>query len=436
MRAPAGAALRQRLEELYRFERLRMRLGLEGTERLLELGGRPDRAFEAVLVAGTNGKGSTAAHLCSVLRSAGLRTGLYTSPHLLRFHERIRVDGRAIGDGALEALLAEWWPRFESERPSFFEAATALGFDHFARSGVEVAVVEVGLGGRLDATNVLTPRVSVITTISSDHTEILGDTLRRIAVEKAGIVKPGGTLVSGVRAPIARAAIEAAAAERGATVLRLGRALRYATLSVSADGTGFRLRGPSFEGVLRTPLPGAHQARNAALAVLAAEAVLAGRPRGEIAAAIARGIPATRWPARAQLLDRDPPVLLDAAHNVEGAIALRGTIAALFPGRPVAFVAGLSRDKEHGAILRELGRSASRFYLTEYSGERAMPAARLLESAPSAHIACEVRPRPADAIAAATDWAGGARGVVVVTGSFYLLAEAMPALGIGVPDDL
>jgi dihydrofolate synthase/folylpolyglutamate synthase len=435
MKAPPGSSLRQRLEELFRFERSGMRLGLSGVERLLDRGGRPDRAFASVLVAGTNGKGSTAAHLASILRASGLRVGLYTSPHLIRFNERIRVDGRAIADDPLEALLAEWWPRFEEEGPSFFEAATALGFDHFARCGIDLAVVEVGLGGRLDATNILTPRVSVITTISSDHTEILGDTLARIAVEKAGIVKPGGTLVCGVRKPAARATIEDVAAERGSRTLWLGRELRYATRAVSAEGTELWIRGPSMEGVVRTPLPGAHQARNAALAALAAEAALDG-PRPAIAAAIAAGIPATRWPARAQVLDQDPPVLLDAAHNVEGAIALRETVAALYPGRPVAFVVALARDKARTPFLTELGRVASRFYLTEFPGDRATPAALLLESAPAAHLACEARPAARAAVEEALRWASGAGGVVVVAGSFYLLAEAMPVLRADVPDDL
>jgi dihydrofolate synthase/folylpolyglutamate synthase len=438
MKAPVGAPLRQRLEELYRLERSGMRLGLEGIERLLERGGRPDRAFASVLIAGTNGKGSTAAHLGAILMAAGVRTGLYTSPHLLRFNERIRTDGRAIPDDTLETLLGEWWPRFEAERPTFFEAATAIGFDHFSRSGVEVAVVEVGLGGRLDATNVLTPLVSVITTISSDHTEILGDSLRRIAVEKAGIVKERGTLVSGVRGRAARGAIESIVAQRGARMLRIGQALRYATRGVSRHGTEIWLRGPSYEGMVRSPLLGAHQARNAALAALAAEVALAARglPRERIADAITRGIQATRWPARAELLDRDPPVLLDAAHNLEGATALRETVAGVFPDRPVAFVVGLSRDKARGPYLTELGRVASRFYLTQFAGERSTPAALLLEAAPGRHLACEAHARPADALEAALRWAQEARGVVVVTGSFYLLAEAMPLLGADVPDAL
>lgn len=435
MKVPAGSSLLQRLEELFRFERSGMRLGLVGIERLLARGGRPDRAFPSVLVAGTNGKGSTAAHLASILRAAGLRVGLYTSPHLIRFNERIRIDGHAIDDERLDALLAEWWPRFESEGPSFFEAATALGFDHFARAGVDIAVVEVGLGGRLDATNVLVPRASVITTVSSDHTEILGDSLARIAAEKAGIVKEGGTLVSGVRKPAARAVIAATAAERGARALWLGRDLRYGTRRVSAGGTELWIRGPSIEGLLRTPLPGAHQARNAALAALAAEVVLGG-PRERVAAAVARGIPATRWPARAQVLEQDPPVLLDAAHNVEGAIALRETVAALYPGRPVAFVVALSRDKARGPYLTELGRVASRFYLTQFRGERATPASLLLASAPAAHLACEAVPAAGEAVEAARRWAARAGGVVVIAGSFFLLAEAMPAVRTEVPDDL
>src|SRR5437870_10738111 len=178
----------------------------------------PERRSSCVLIAGTNGKGSTAATLASILRAAGLRTGLYTSPHLVRFNERIRVDGREISDAELDELLNRWWPRFEEGRPSFFEAATAIGFDHFAASNLDAAVVEVGLGGRLDATNVLEPLVSVITTISSDHAEILGHTLRRIAIEKAGIVKQGGRLTLGVRSGEARNAILEVAAARGATV--------------------------------------------------------------------------------------------------------------------------------------------------------------------------------------------------------------------------
>jgi len=436
MKAPASAPLTRRLDAMYLFERSRMRPGLVGIERLLETAGRPDRAFASVLVAGTNGKGSTAAHLDSILRAAGLRTGLYTSPHLLRFHERIRVQGREITDEALEILLERWWPRFEAQGPSFFEAATALCFDHFAASNLDIAVVEVGIGGRLDATNILSPRVSVITTISSDHHEILGHTLKRIAAEKAGIVKPGGTLVCGVRTREAKTVIAGVAAEKGAVVSWLGSAVRYTTRGLSLDGTEFQLETSSYSGRLRTNLLGKHQARNAALAALAAEKVLEGRPPVEIASAIERGIARTRWPARAELVRGEPPVLVDVAHNAEGAGALAETVGALFPDRGVAFVVALSQDKAHTEFLRRLGSVASRFYLTQFEGERATPASTLLRAAPSRHLTCEAIPSIPDALDRALAWATGTGGVVVVAGSFFLLASALPHLEARVPDAL
>jgi len=430
-----GVSLQGRLEELYRFERSGMRPGITGVERLLELGGRPDRAFPAVLVAGTNGKGSTAAHLDSILRAAGMRTGLFTSPHLIRFHERIRVDGREIEDHALDALLSRWWPRFDRERPSFFEAATALCFDHFAASGLDMAVVEVGLGGRLDSTNILEAGLSVITTISSDHTEILGRTLRRIAREKAGIVKDKGRVALGVRSGPARDVILEVARERGARVAFLGREVRYRNREVTAAGTEFALQTPSFTGVVRTPLPGFHQARNAALAALAAEIVLESRHRDVIAGAIRRGIEGTRWPGRVQWIPGDPPVLVDAAHNAEGAAALARTVEALVPGGRVAIVAAFSQDKAHDRILRELSPVAGRFFFTEFAGERATPASALLASLPAGRNRpeAEVEPRISAALERAKLWARAAGGSVLVTGSLYLLGEALPILGSDVP---
>lgn len=433
MTRTVGAPLTRRLDELYRFERSGMRPGLLGIERLLERGGRPDRAFPSILIAGTNGKGSTAAHLAAILRAAGKKTGLYTSPHLVRFHERIRVDGAEITDAALEAALERWWPRFEEERPSFFEAATALAFDHFARAQVDLAVVEVGLGGRLDATNILAPRASVITTISTDHAEILGPTLRRIATEKAGIIKPGGTLVLGVRRAEPRAEILEIARRQGARVLLMGREGRYGARGMTEAGTDLWIRTPSFSGTARTPLLGFHQARNAALAALAAEVALEGDPPETVARAIGSGIAATRWPARAEILAQDPPVLVDVAHNAEGARALADTVAALFPGRKIAIVAAFSRDKAHEAILDSLARVASRITLTEFAGERATPAAVLARVAPVGHGLCEVVPDPSAAVRGAVEWARRAGGVVVVTGSFYLMPEAMAALGREVP---
>ena len=435
MKQSAGAPLTRRLEELYRFERSGMRLGLTGIERLLTPAGRPDRAFPSVLIAGTNGKGSTAAHLASIFRAAGLKTGLFTSPHLVRFHERIRVDGREIDDATLEELLTRWWPRFEEEHPSFFEAVTALCFDHFAGQDLGMAVVEVGLGGRLDATNVLVPRASIITSIASDHTEILGRTLREIAIEKAGIVKTGGILILGVRAPGPRDAILGVARERGARTKRLGADARYAATGVTPLGTEFRLSTGSFSGLLRTPLLGAHQARNAALAALSAETVLSesGHSDADIARAIDRGVATTTWPARAEWIEGDPPILLDVAHNVEGALALAATVRALCPSRPVSVVAAFSRDKAHAAILEALAPVASRFTLTEFAGERSTPAAVLLESAPARDVASRAVPTASEAVGEAIEWARSRGGLVLITGSFYLMPEALAALGREVP---
>ncbi|HEY6572840.1 MAG TPA: Mur ligase family protein, partial [Candidatus Eisenbacteria bacterium] len=344
--------------------------------------------------------------------------------------ERIRIDGAEIGDEALETLLARWWPRFEEEPTSFFEAATALCFDHFAASRIDFGVVEVGIGGRLDATNILTPRVSVITTIASDHAEILGGTLARIAREKAGIVKEGGTLVLGVRRPEPRGEILRAAAAKGSRVLRLGADARYAARSVDPSGTTFHLTTPSYRGTLRTPLIGVHQARNAALAALAAEAILKpeGRSPSEIGAAIVAGVEATRWPGRAELIPGEPPVLLDVAHNVEGAQAIAATASALFGGRPVAVVAAFSRDKEHGAILRALGPCAARFVLTEFGGERATPAEELLSHAPAREPEALAIRAPEEALALARAWALANGGALLVTGSFFLIGEALAHL--------
>ena len=435
MKQSAGAPLTRRLEELYRFERSGMRLGLEGIEGLLACAGRPDRSFPSVLIAGTNGKGSTAAHVASIFRAAGLRTGLFTSPHLVRFHERIRVDGREIDDATLESLLTRWWPRFEEDRPSFFEAVTALCFDHFAAQDLGMAVVEVGLGGRLDATNVLTPRASIITTIASDHTEILGRTLQRIALEKAGIVKPGGSLVLGVRAAGPRDAILGVARERGARVKRFGPDARYTSRGVTPRGTEFWLKTATYSGILTTPLLGAHQARNAALAALAAETVLLdqGRSAADVARAIEAGVAATKWPARAEWIDGDPPILLDVAHNVEGALALASTVRALCPSRPISVVAAFSRDKSHAAILGALARVASRFTLTEFAGERATSSDVLLRSAPTRDVTSRAIPVAAEAVADAIDWARRQGGLVLITGSFYLMPQALAAIGREVP---
>jgi folylpolyglutamate synthase/dihydrofolate synthase len=319
MTSAGGVSLRGRLEELYRFERSSMRPGLAGIERLLNRVGRPERLFPSVLIAGTNGKGSTAAHLASILKSAGLRVGLYTSPHLLRFHERIRIGGEEISDEALDRLLERWWPIFEEEHPSFFEAATALCFEYFAEQSLDFAVVEVGLGGRLDSTNILEPRVSVMPRFRA-ITPNPRPLLRRIATEKAGIIRPGRPLDWASRERSAKSAILECLRPRAWSrwvKQRLPNSWR------SPREPSFVSR-PSF-GRARTPFT-AGTRRETRPSPLAAERRSGAARRDDRARNRARDRRNTVAGAGGWI-DGDPPILVDVAHNVEGAASLAATLA-------------------------------------------------------------------------------------------------------------
>src|SRR5580692_4922363 len=332
----------------------------------------PEHAFPSVLIAGTNGKGSTAATLASILRASGLKTGLYTSPHLVRINERIRVDGEAIGDddfARLHAQVDRIAERLVEQgelpwHPSFFEMMTAIAFAHFARERVEIAVLEVGMGGRLDATNVVEPLVSVITDISLDHQKFLGDTVGEIAREKVGIIRPGGVVVTLPQQPEANDVI-------GNTVMELGargvNAVPYVP-PVSPGSFGylgknlfnaedaekgrlghlyrFPLEVMGREISVETSLVGRHQLRNVALAIAAA-VELSEKFSGITAETIERGIRETRWPGRFQQVAVPgwPEIVLDVAHNPAGAWALRSALSERYPDRRLIFVFGAMRDK-------------------------------------------------------------------------------------------
>jgi len=388
---------------------LAIRFGLERMERALDALGHPERAYDVLHVGGTNGKGSTCAMAAGALAAAGLRVGLYTSPHLVHFHERIQVAGKAIGDEDLAASIEEvrsacpWHDRGgEGDRLTYFEFATLLGLHHFARSGVRVAVVEVGLGGRFDATNAIVPRVTAISRIGLDHTQFLGDTVEQIAREKAGIFKPGVPAV-------VHAAQPAAALE----TLRGEAARRGAPFAVApADWPG------------PVALPGAHQRGNAALAGEALRLLArAGIPVGE--EAIARGIAEARWPGR---LEEVGGVLLDGAHNVDGAAALAAALGTLHPGRPVDLVFGVLSDKDHAGMLGALAPAVRRLHLVAPATARARPTADLLADALALGIDADVHASAADAIACARRSAGHG-GLVCVAGSLYLVGEARALLG-------
>lgn len=405
-----------------------IRWGLERTEQLLGAVGDPQRAFRSLHVGGTNGKGSVSATLAAVLRAAGHRVGLYTSPHLCSFRERIQVDGVPISEAALLAAAARLWPAIEREGASFFEAATALAFLCFAEAGIETAVVEVGLGGRLDSTNVIDPELVVLTNVAIDHVDYLGGTLEVIAAEKAGIIKSGVPVVTGERAATTLEIFRRQSAVVGAPLFRLDEA-SVTGIEVSLAGTHFRLASEAWgELDLQTPLIGAHQAWNTALAVSALELLPAQSRPGR--GALSQGIADVRWPGRLQRERIDgQDWIFDVAHNPAGVAALLRALEELPLARPLVVVAGILSDKDWGAMLSQLAERMDTLILTV---PPTAPAGRIWEP----EVA--LRALPPGQARVIRDFPGaleGARvaargGTVLVTGSFHTVGDALSALGL------
>ncbi|MHB1423091.1 MAG: bifunctional folylpolyglutamate synthase/dihydrofolate synthase [Gemmataceae bacterium] len=414
-------------------------LQLEHMRGLLARLSNPQERLRIVHVAGSKGKGSTAAMLASILQRAGYRTGLFTSPHLCRVEERFQVDGQPITTAELTTLLNEI--RWASESVSavqvpftFFEVATAIGFLHFVRRRVETAVLEVGLGGRLDSTNVCRPILSVITSISFDHTNLLGDRLASIAAEKAGIIKPGRPTISGATVPEARAIIEHISRERRAPLRQLGVDFRYdytpghvmptrtqrSRVRVATE----RRRWPEFE----LNLLGDHQAANAAVTISCVEELRAEGWRLPDAA-VAAGLAEVSWPARLEVIDRRPLIVLDCAHNVASAWALVNTLQASFPPARRLLVFAASNDKDLTGMFRVLSPYFAHAFLTRYTNSsRGVPPERLAELLrASGDLPSTLCPTPADAFHAARA-AATPDDLIVITGSVFLAGELRPLL--------
>ena len=411
-----------------------IRWGLERTEELLAGAGDPHRRFRSIHVGGTNGKGSVSALCESALRAAhpGRRIGMYTSPHLVRFAERIRVDGAPVDADLLAACVERLRPAVESSGATFFEAATAVAFLCFAEAGVDVAVVEVGLGGRLDSTNVVEPLVAAVTNVARDHTEFLGDTPGEIAWEKAGIWKPGVPAITGEVDPVAFGVLADRAQAVGAPFFALDFVARIEEVRLSAAGTAFRLRSDAWgERELRVPLAGEHQARNAALAaellaLLPAEL----RPGWD---AVARGFAAARWPGRFQVEEvRGTTWVLDVAHNPAGVAALAATLDAVELPRPRVLVAGILSDKDWSEMLPPLLERADAAILTVAptapEGRRWDPEAVAAALPPDLRIPVRVIPDLEAALSRATTLAP--YGTILVTGSVHTVGDALPILGL------
>jgi dihydrofolate synthase/folylpolyglutamate synthase len=406
--------------------------GLDRTGRMLASLGDPHRAYPVLHVAGTNGKGSVARIWASILRAAGLRTGLYTSPHLISFRERILVNGTPIPDEQLEEWSWDLRPLLFRERPSFFEAATTLAFLAFAREEVEVAVVEVGMGGRLDATNVVEPVVAAITNVGLDHVPILGGTLEDIAKEKAGILKPGVPVFTADDKPEVLAVLAREAANSEALLHRV----RPPEGETTLDGSSFLLRTKRWGDLdLTSPLVGAHQICNLALAVRSLEAL---PPRLPVSAqAVREGVAKARVPGRFQVeREGDLTWILDVAHNPDGVRALVNALHATNPPRPWIGVVGILSDKPADEMLGSLAAALDSVVLTTPTsapkGRRWDPAAAAGRLASGR---AELRPNVPAAVELARG-AAGPSGTVVVTGSSYTVGEAMVALGRIPPEAL
>lgn len=413
---------------------------LQRMRQLLELLGNPDRAVRIVHVAGSKGKGSTSALIASMARQAGLRVGLFTSPHLVRVEERIQVDGEPIAADEVAAVLDEVRlavPADVERELTFFEIGTALGFMHFARQRVDLAVVEVGLGGRFDSTSVCEPMLSIITSISFDHTQILGDTLAKIAFEKAGIIKPGRPTITGVREPEALGVIERICRERGSDLARLGVEFSCEYEPALFDGQTerwprVRVRAAGRHGpALPLGLIGAHQARNAALAVAAADE-LARQGVPITARAVAAGLEQVHWPARMEIVHRKPFVILDCAHNVASAVAVKETLAQSFPpaspGRRILVFAG-NQDKDLAGMLDVLTPAFDRIILTSFrTSQRCAAPEQLMAMMPADRRSLAVIcPESAQAWRLARAEAG-AGDLICITGSVFLAGELRPIL--------
>jgi dihydrofolate synthase/folylpolyglutamate synthase len=412
------------IEYLYGLQWHGIKLGLDNIRHLMTVLGEPHKRFRSVHITGTNGKGSTAAAIATILQDAGYRTGLYTSPHLIDFTERIRVNGEPISTERVVRLTERVRAAAGDIPATFFEFTTAMAFFYFAESSVEAVVAEVGMGGRYDATNVLSPLVSVITNVDFDHQAFLGNTLEQIAFEKAGIVKPGVPVVTATDRPEASEVIRTVSREQGAPLYRVGDEIRAEGLSPR------RFR---YQGIRRSysdldfALMGRHQLSNAACALAALELLEpVGLPVGE--ASIRRGLSTVRWDGRLEMIRPGPygaAVLLDGAHNPAGARVLRVFLEETRPPRParLVLVLGILRDKDIDGILAELVPLADEVVLTRPGYDRAEPPADLKRRVDSFAVRSIVREPVEEAVRYAQSVAAPA-DLICVTGSLYTMGEA------------
>ncbi len=427
------------LKSLYQRRVHGIRPGLKVIRRLLDLMGHPENAFRAVHIAGTNGKGSVAVMIAAMLQRAGYHVGLYTSPHLCKFNERIRIDGECIGDeeladvlGFCESAAARVGSESDMRPPTFFEMSTAAALEAFRRQNVEIAVVETGMGGRWDATNTVRSVVSVITQIGLDHTRFLGETLKEIAGEKAGIIRKGVPVVHGGLPDEVRQVIYAEAAGKEADCVDARERVRVEPLKADLKGQSIAL---SLAGRIRLEecrlnLTGAHQRENCALAICACERLGVLDDERTAAAIIDEGLAGMRWPGRCQVVEGQPPILLDGAHNPDGAGALCRTLMEMGGERRWGWIVGFLDDKDCTGFMQAIGPTVERVWAVPVRSERAMRLEETVARIRAAGFEVEQAGALPMALKEARAWAADAAGGVCVSGSLYLVGECLEMLGI------
>ena len=404
---------------------------LERVHEFLEKLGNPHHSYPTLHIAGTKGKGSVSAMLAAIARAAGLRTALYISPHLHSYRERIQVDGEPIARETLADLIAEVRPAVESvEGLTLFEVTTGIAFLHFARQQVDVGVIEVGLGGRLDATNVITPEVSVITSLSLDHTRLLGNTVAEIAREKGGIIKPGVPVVSAPQKPEAMAVLEAIAAERDASLTVAGNDWTWEALQHNLERQTLAVRrahAPSeFDGVYTLSLLGDFQQENAAVAIATAAVLYENGHTWAAPSAVRAGLAQTQWPGRMEVLQREPPVVIDCAHNPYSAETLAHSLETWFPDTRWLLIFGASNDKDVPHVLEALLPLCERVWVSHSHHPRSAAPENIAAQCAAMGKEADIVTEPSHALAAALEHLKPGMGVIA-TGSIFLVADVRAA---------
>ncbi len=409
---------------IYDLQVFGIKLGLSSTEAMLDRLGRPERRFPTIHLAGTNGKGSTAAMMASILKASGRRVGLYTSPHLVNFRERFLINDRMPSKKRLAETMALVRAACdEREPPTFFEFTTALAFEYFAEEKVDIGVIETGMGGRLDATNVLEPLAALISEVAVEHTQHLGPTLKHIAFEKAGVIKPGRPILTSANEPKVLAVIAARAGEMAAPFYRLNADFRarWTARGLSYSGLRWRLGG------LKLGLLGRHQSQNAALALAGLE-IIEGEGFKVSPQAVQDGLARVRWPGRMQLVSRAPQLIVDGGHNPQ---ALRTLIQALaeVPRRRTIIVLGVMADKDVPTIIKTVAPAADRLIVTRAAYERSAAPEVLAAAANGLGFEPVVAP---DLMAAVGQARAEAKDedLILITGSLFVAGEFLAAAGL------